>query len=819
MRQYFSNITPVFPTPTLYNPDFSFMDKILQRKQAQYEKGFSELASKWQMISRPVTNPENAKQRDAFLKQAKENLKNLSSLDLSQYSNVESASQVFAPFLNNSNIIGDQEFTSFLDEQDAIAEGYKQTDGGKYYNEVNARDIKIQRAEFANSSPSDWKKFYSNRRAYLPYYDTVDEYMEAMKTFKPSSVQTISKDGFYITTITDKSFYKEDIQRYLEGVLSPKAKEQWGLEARMLLKSNPEGIKSAVLTQSKNRLPAIDNELTQIDIKLIKAKTPEEKLQLENNKKYYIGLKKELSDRIFKIENNDQTYINANMENFAKAVYIDGRISKIADAYQHKDIEQKLDFDDAALEVYRQNEIWKRTVYQEQKQDERDRKKREAESGTEGPVTVTVGLDEGDEQKPTTGIEQQKEAAVIKDQLQVKHEEVMSFIRNSDPKYKNGVTEEQFQKFVALYPNNSLVKQYVELFEQYRAKSNLVRANELQAENWARQQLGEENYKNLQLWKQQQRRVQNQDFPMSQSVPSASGNRFVWENNTWLLKDINGRVLANKGKFYFDKSNTGVSQFDRDKQLAQTRSTVITNSQLNINGNYLEKQFSQFKNQWLSNPENVTGVAKGRAYSENIAGFKSKQAALASSVGVETKDITSITTIPTPSGLSISFTVSETEKNKYDEARHAQIKKSIESRNPGAKVSAYNPETKQITVRNFGRGVAAFADDDLYSQIHNAHHPQISAITGWRGTSPNQTFEVNLPISSRDGKNYVFRIIKVTGYNQENDSYMLLNPVNGSNLYPTQAFNNILAPYKAMALIMTNESDVIDRELKRKAGL
>jgi hypothetical protein len=46
MRQYFSNITPVFPTPALYNPDFSFMDKMLQRKQAQYEKGFSELASK-----------------------------------------------------------------------------------------------------------------------------------------------------------------------------------------------------------------------------------------------------------------------------------------------------------------------------------------------------------------------------------------------------------------------------------------------------------------------------------------------------------------------------------------------------------------------------------------------------------------------------------------------------------------------------------------------------------------------------------------------------------------------------------------------------
>jgi hypothetical protein len=818
MRQYFSNITPVFPTPALYNPDFSFMDKMLQRKQAQYEKGFSELASKWQVLSRPVTNPENAKKRDAFLKQAKENLKNLSSLDLSQYSNVETASQVFAPFLNNTNIIGDQEFTSFLNEQENIAEGYKYTDGGKYYNEINLKDIKMQRAEFANAKPEDWKTFYSARRSYQLYHDAPGEYNALMEKFKPSSVTTINKNGFYITTITDKSWYKEDIQRYLEGTLSAKAREQWNLEARVMLKSNPEAVRSAILNQTKSRLPAIDKELTELDIRLIKAKTPEEKLQLESNKQYYKNLKKELSDRVSKIENNDQVYINANMENFARAVYMDGKISKIADSYQHKEIDQKLDYDDAALEVYRQNQMWKRTVYQEEKQDARERAKRESEGGTEEPVTVTVGLTNDDEKEPETAEETQKQTTVVKNQLQQKHEEVMNFIRNSDPKYKNGVTENQFREFVAQNPKNNLVNDYVVLHSKYNSLNNRSSSYNLQAENWARTQLGEENYKNLQLWKQQQTRVQNQEMPMGPNTPSATGNRFVWENNTWLLKDKNGRVLSNKGKFYFDKS-MGASQFERERKTSQMAAGFVANGQLRVNGDYLEKQFAQYKKQWLTNPENVSGVARGRAYSENVKGFKERQAALASSAGLETKEITNITAVPGVSGLNIVFKVTETERLPFDEDRYNTIKRNIESRNPGAKVGPFNSTTKEITVKNFGRNMGAFASDDLYSQIHPSHLVQVSTLTNWRGNAPNQTFKILLPISDKEGNNHVFEIVKVTGYSEDSDVYMLLNPKNSSNLFPRQSFNNILVPYRAMASMMNNPTEAIDQELKRRAGL
>ncbi len=193
MRQYFSNITPVFPDPVLYSPDFGYFDKMLQRKQQQYDKGFAQISKMWDYISRPVTNQYNSQIRDAFLKQAKENLKNISSLDLSDYQNVQNALNVFAPYYKNTNLIGDQEFTQFLNDEEAKANSYRDQDGGKYFNENNLADLRIQREDFSKANPDDWKYYYNNRRGYQPYYNTSEERMKAMEKFKPSSVTTINK--------------------------------------------------------------------------------------------------------------------------------------------------------------------------------------------------------------------------------------------------------------------------------------------------------------------------------------------------------------------------------------------------------------------------------------------------------------------------------------------------------------------------------------------------------------------------------------------------------------------------------------------------
>ena len=57
MASYLPNITDIFPEPSLYTPDFSFLDTMLRRKQAQYDAGFAKINSAYGALVRDVTNP------------------------------------------------------------------------------------------------------------------------------------------------------------------------------------------------------------------------------------------------------------------------------------------------------------------------------------------------------------------------------------------------------------------------------------------------------------------------------------------------------------------------------------------------------------------------------------------------------------------------------------------------------------------------------------------------------------------------------------------------------------------------------------------
>ena len=89
MATYLPNITDVIPGPALFTPNFSFLDTMLRRRQGLYEQGFAQVNSAYNFVNRGVTNPYSVQVRDTFLKQAKDNLKNLSALDLSQQQNVK----------------------------------------------------------------------------------------------------------------------------------------------------------------------------------------------------------------------------------------------------------------------------------------------------------------------------------------------------------------------------------------------------------------------------------------------------------------------------------------------------------------------------------------------------------------------------------------------------------------------------------------------------------------------------------------------------------------------------------------------------------
>jgi len=235
MATYIPGVSDVFPEPSLFTPDFSFIDKMLQRRQGLYEQGFAQVNSKYKFIDREVTNPANQQVKDRFVKDVKNNLRNLSAMDLSQQENVNAAMGVFAPFVKNSNVLGDQALTEHWKQQVDLGNGFRLRDGGKEFSEDNVNYVRMQQAQFAQDDPNSWNTYYQNRKSYTPYYNYNDEVKEAMKNFKPSSFETFKINGLDVVTEKDASAKEADIRRYLEGVLSQKAKNQMKIEGKEYL--------------------------------------------------------------------------------------------------------------------------------------------------------------------------------------------------------------------------------------------------------------------------------------------------------------------------------------------------------------------------------------------------------------------------------------------------------------------------------------------------------------------------------------------------------------------------------------------------------
>lgn len=320
-----------------------------------YDQGWSQVNSTYNFINRELTNPTNTKDRDAFLKQAKLNLNNLSALDLSQNQNVKAANNVFAPWANNTKALGDASLTAHWRNQEQIGEGYRLQDGGKYFSEDNVNYIRKQRAAFAKDAAESWQEYYANKRSYTPYYDYSEEWQKLMKDFKPSTFEIDRVKGLYKYTDKDASWTQAEIRKYIEANLSNKAKDQLRIEADVKYNNDPKQLGEYFKTSSQTQIKQIDEGISFIDHKLKSVTKKDEIAQLNDYKQKLNDRKTTLQKDVDAINKGDYTFIKKRGEAIAYSIYYNEVMNKFANGWSHKDITHKIDGDDVALTVYKEN--------------------------------------------------------------------------------------------------------------------------------------------------------------------------------------------------------------------------------------------------------------------------------------------------------------------------------------------------------------------------------------------------------------------------------------------------------------------------------
>jgi hypothetical protein len=401
MATFLPGVTDVFPGPAPFEPDFQFIDTMLKRRQTLYEQGFSQVSNSYKAINRNLTNPLNAQSRDKFLRQAEENLKDLSAMDLSLPQNVDSANGVFKPFYQNTDILADMSLTNHWDQQESVANMYRTKDGGKEFSEDNINYVRMQRNQFAKENPANWRGYMQNKRSYTPYYNWNQEFLDNMKYYKPDNVSIKRRNGMYNIVEENKGASAQDLKLFFSSMASTKAKEQMRIEAAVRIGSSPEAIAPLYKNVAERDLATYTERLQNLETEIKVAPTNEARTLLEGQRSQLMEEIKDRQTDIDKIKKGDIEFLRANGSKMAFALYFDDAVSRMAQGLSWKDYKYDFTGDDVAMLQYKEAQAMAREVLNQQGQDrrklwdleaERLKNKREGKKGDdddeEGPVNV-----------------------------------------------------------------------------------------------------------------------------------------------------------------------------------------------------------------------------------------------------------------------------------------------------------------------------------------------------------------------------------------------------------------------------------------------
>lgn len=400
MATYLNPTQINFPDPVLYTPDFSYMDKMLRRKQALYEQGFSQVAGRYNALNREMTNPENVRFRDEFLRRAVTNLKDLSSMDLSIPQNVQAASAVFDPFTQNKDAIGDMVFTSHILAQERMGDSDRQREGGKYYNPASLTYIRSIQDAYRRDTPGSVNRYLQIKPSYTPYADYSKKFMEALDKVKPNLItEQIPTGNGYFKKTTVQSYDMHSLQEILDNTLTAAEKNQIKLEGvvnRLNEFSDPNQTKILLddyIKYAGNLTNAIDKKISEQKLKRDNAST-KDKSVYDGPIANYEDQKRKILSRIEVLKTADPFQRRMILEDMAGDTYLESTINTMAESIARQDNKRELIYspDERWLKIYEQNQINARAAADREKKEQPDLL----------PYQVTMGSTEKKEQSLAT---------------------------------------------------------------------------------------------------------------------------------------------------------------------------------------------------------------------------------------------------------------------------------------------------------------------------------------------------------------------------------------------------------------------------------
>jgi hypothetical protein len=234
MATFIPNITDVFPKPALFDVDWNFVDKALQRKSDMFESGVAKAKSAFDAILyAPLSDKANLPIRDEYVRQAREKLKSLSGADFSLPETINSAQQIFSPFWNDKFIVQDTNYTKWYQKQNQILQTWKNSPDEKVrekYNGIASMYLSngLQTLVDANRSEDAYGKI--QKREATPFTN-LEKYLEEMAGKDPDKLKVVwdnqSPDGAYLVSSINGERSKKSFANWAQAMLGNNFFEQF----------------------------------------------------------------------------------------------------------------------------------------------------------------------------------------------------------------------------------------------------------------------------------------------------------------------------------------------------------------------------------------------------------------------------------------------------------------------------------------------------------------------------------------------------------------------------------------------------------------
>lgn len=758
MATFIPNVTDAFPEPSLYRPEFGFLDTMLRRRQSMYEQGFSEIAGKYKQITRSVTNPINGQTRDKFVKEAMTNLKDLSAMDLSQQQNVQSASSVFQPFYKNTDVLGDMALTSHWDQQESIGDSFRLKDGGKEYSQDNIDYIRQQRKQFESADPSSWRDVYSQRRSYTPYWDWNKEVFEKVKEFKPSRTKIEKLNGMYTVTTEDKSYTKEELSKYLDSVLSDKAKQQMKIEASVRYGNDPKALAGLYANEVQDAIPVLAQKIEETKDRIKREKNPENIKALQEDQAYYEERQSKLENNLKSIASGDMSFLTGNMEGLAYDMYYNQNIRKLANGLSHKDIEQSIGYDQVAMMYAKFDHDFALERYKKSLADKVDKKDTE-------PIQLS-----------TDGVKAKTDLASLTSQVKAaesnrgkEYNTLRNVVATAVGKSYSDVTVADVSTYVSQHPNEQTVQAYSNARTMFETLQSRKDNWGLSAKQYAYDQLGPETY----------------DLIQKITKLKEEGKKTIGQSSSIGNRDA-----------YFDKGPTGLSRYSQDQQIYENfGGNVYAANKLGIPTAQVIstlKQYNDLVNSYNTTSREMATVSrKGYTYSAENPNQKKVISEIEAITG-NTGKIGGVNYFPTPNSFDIEFSLNDLE-GKITPDAITQLKEKLRTDFDGKNgVSIeYNDKRRVFIGKNLGNIIPSARILNPYNSVNSVDRQVLQTLDESRVPVQGKHMSDLMVMSGKAG-NIVVGITKIAGYTAQDNSYMLT--INNNKTLPN-TFSTSLQAY------------------------